>query len=77
MGLLKRLASTLLGNVVLFQLMFSLPLFLTLWLQNYAEWTGSWTIYALFLCLVGGVISGGVFWFVATRPLLKRRQSQR
>jgi hypothetical protein len=77
MGLLKRLASTFLGNVVIFQLMFSLPLFLALWLQNYADWTVAWTVYALFLSLVGGALSGGMFWCVATRPLLKRRQSQR
>jgi hypothetical protein len=74
MGLLKRLASSLWGNVVIFEVCASLPLFLVFLFTNYAQWTAVWTMYAAFLCAVGGVVSGALFWLVATRPLLQRRQ---
>jgi hypothetical protein len=74
MGLLKQLASSLWGNVVAFVLCVSLPCFLVLLSQNHAQWTAGWTIYAAFLSVVVGAVAGAIFWFVATRPLLQRRQ---
>jgi hypothetical protein len=75
MSLLKWFSSSLPGNVLGFEVAVSLPVFLVLLHQNYAQWTVGWTLYAAFLSLVMGALCGAVYWCVVTRPLLKRRHS--
>jgi hypothetical protein len=76
MGFLKWFSSTLRGNVLGFELFVALPAFLVLLSQNHTQWTAGWTAYAVLLSAAMGALCGVVYWYVVTRPLLKRRQNQ-
>jgi hypothetical protein len=54
-----------------------LPVFLVLWITNYSQWTVEWTLLVLVVSLVGGAVSGVIYWFVLTRQLVKYLETRR
>ena len=66
---------SLLGNIVLLELTFGLTIFVSFSFASYSngDFTLDDAIFYAFLGLIGGVITGVMFWFGLSRPLLDRR----
>jgi len=71
---LRQFVSSLLGHIVVFEIVWSLPLFLVFLVTNYSDWTVEWAIYSAFLCAVGGAVCGAFLWFVVTAPRIRRQK---
>jgi hypothetical protein len=71
--MIRRLVSSLLGHIVVFEIVWSLPLYLIFFVTN-SDWTVAWAIYAAFLCAAAGAACGAFLWFVVTAPRLRRRK---
>jgi hypothetical protein len=73
--LLKRASSSLLGNVVLVEVLFSAPLCLIFLSQSYAEktLTVSWTAWLIVVWAAMGAAAAVVFWYAVSLPLIKSR----
>jgi hypothetical protein len=72
---LKWAATTLLGHVVVVEVLFSLPLSLMYLYMNYTDGTLT-TGRAIWLILVGAVIgpvAAMFFWYTTSLPMIKRR----
>jgi hypothetical protein len=69
-------ASSLVGNIVLSALFFSLPLTVIGLILNYVEGslTWEWGGYVVFYCVLGGVAGGVILWFAITSPLITRKK---
>jgi predicted permease len=76
MNVLKRGNPTLLGHIVLFEVSFSLPLFLFFLFTRHSHGTltRDSAIYLAFLWAVGGAVVAVLFWFTFSLPLMKRRK---
>lgn len=68
----RRFVSSLLGHIVVFEIVCSLPLFLVFLVTNYSEWTVEWAIYSALVCAVAGAVAGAVFWTL-TSAFRKRK----
>lgn len=78
MNFLKKGNPTLLGHVVLFEVIFSLPLFLFFLSTRHARGTLTLDsgIYLAFIWAAGGAVVAVLFWFTFSLPLMKRRGTQ-
>ena len=76
MNFLKRGNPTLLGHVVLFEVIFSLPLFLFFLSTRHSQGTLTLdsAIYLAFIWAGGGAVMAVFFWFTFSLPLMKRRK---
>jgi hypothetical protein len=76
MNLLKRAASSLLGHIVFFQAVFSLPLFLFFLSENHSQGTLTVesAIYLAALWSAFGAVGAAFFWYTMSLPLIRRRQ---
>jgi hypothetical protein len=76
MNLLKRLSFSLPGNILLWEIAFSLPLFLTFLLKSNSEGTLTfgWAIHIARVSSLGGVFAAATFWYAVALPLIKGRQ---
>jgi hypothetical protein len=73
--LLKRASSSFLGNVALWEVLFSAPLFLTFFSRSYTDGTLSagWAAHLLLVSAGLGAVAATVFWFAVALPLIKSR----
>jgi hypothetical protein len=72
---LQRAIASLPGHIVLFEAVFSLPLFSYFLLHTYRQGTLSlsWALYLLLLWSILGAVGGAFFWYVISQPLTRRR----
>jgi predicted membrane protein len=67
---------TLPAHIVLFEVLFGLPLFLFFAVQSYGQ--GTFTLgralYLLLLWATGGAVVATVIWFTLSLPLIRRRR---
>ena len=75
MNLLKRASASLLGNVLLWEVIFSLPLLLIFsWRSNsQGTLTFEWAIRLVLVCAVMGALAAICFWYLVALPLIKGR----
>jgi hypothetical protein len=73
---LKWGSTTLTGHLVLFQLIFSVPMYLLALYVNYLQGslTLLWGFYTAFACAVIGSVFAVVFWFTISSGLIKKRE---
>jgi hypothetical protein len=66
---------SLLGNIVLVELIFGLSLFVAFCAKAYSddELDGSFLLLIAAACVIAGFAGGVLFWFGLTRPLLAQR----
>ena len=79
MNLLKRASSSLLGNIILWEVGFALPLFLAFVLKSNSEGTLTfeWTIHLAIVWSILGVLAATTFWYFVALPLKKGRDFDR
>lgn len=63
------------GNILLWEVGFSVPLFLTFLLKSSSEGTLTlgWAIHAAFVISIGGAVAAIIFWYGVALPLKKSR----
>jgi hypothetical protein len=68
--------SSLSHQLILFFIVFSVPMFILFVLLNYSEGTltWDWAVSIALYSLLGGIASGTVMWFTVTLPLIRRRR---
>jgi hypothetical protein len=76
---IKRASSSLGGNILLWELIFSLPLFLIFLWKNGSEGnlTFGWAIHIALACSVMGALAATFFWFFVALALSKSRDVDR
>src|SRR5260370_2433473 len=62
----ERFVSSLLGHIVVFEIVWSLPFYLFFLGKNYSHWTPGWAIYSAVMCAVTGAARAAVAWVVVT-----------
>ena len=69
-------SSSIAGHIVLWELVVSLPLLLSLGYEVYTEGdlTVHWAIWMTALCALAGLVLGLGFWSVVVRPLKNRKR---
>lgn len=62
------------GHIVLFELLFSIPILLIFLVLIYSEHglTVIWALYMVFLCGLAGGLIATLFWFTLSQPLIKK-----
>jgi peptidoglycan/LPS O-acetylase OafA/YrhL len=77
-GSLRWAASSLLGHVVGFALLYSVPLCVTFLGMTYNEGTLDVpsALWIVFVCGLTGIIVATLFWYIVSRPLVKRRKDR-
>jgi hypothetical protein len=70
---------SLIGNIALSELLFSLPLLIAFTFMSSRDGTLSLALfgYAIVICALGGVVFALIMWFMVARPLIKRRHLRR
>lgn len=73
-SLVKRAFRSLFGTIVMFQLLWTVPMVVIFWDSvNYVgEPTFAGVLYLLSLWVGGGLVFAVAFWFTVSRPLIKR-----
>jgi hypothetical protein len=79
MNFLKRASSSLGGHILLWEIVFSLPLFLMFLLKSNSEGTLTfeWAIHLAIVWSVLGVLAATTFWYLVSLPLKKGRDYDR
>jgi hypothetical protein len=79
MNFLKRATSSLLGNILLWEVVFSLPLFLIFLLKSNSQGTLSfgWAIHIALVSALVGALAATCFWYLVSMPLIKGRDFDR
>jgi uncharacterized membrane protein len=70
---------SLVGNIALSELLFSLPLLIAFTFMSSRDGTLTWDLfgYVIVICALGGAVFALFMWFMVARPLIKRRYRQR
>ena len=70
---------SLIGNVAVSELLFSLPLLVAFTFMSSRDGTLTLALfsYVVVICALGGVVFALPMWFMVARPLIKRRYRQR
>ena len=78
-SMLNRGYSSLLGNVILCELFFAVPMFVLFSWLNYSEdsLTPTWALWIALVCILLGALMALIFWYCLFLPLIKRRQSEK
>ncbi len=73
---LKKASSSLVGNILLSEVLFSIPLSVLGLILNSNQGTLSlvWGVWIISICAVGGVAMGVLLWFTIAKPLLDRQR---
>ncbi len=79
MNFLKRAGSSLLGNILLWELVLSMPLFLMFLLKSNSQGTLTlgWAIHIALVSSLAGALAATVFWYFVALPLIKGRSTDR
>jgi len=77
-GSLRLAASSLLGHVVGFALLYSVPPCVTFLAMSYNERTldAPSALWIVSVCGLTGIIVAMLFWYIVSRPLIKRRKDR-
>jgi hypothetical protein len=77
-NVLRWAASSLSGHVVMFAVMFSLPICATFLDLNYRDGTLSvaWALWIVSVSSLSGILVALLFWYTVSRPLLKGKKDQ-
>ena len=78
MALSRWASSSLLGHVVLFEVILSLPLAIVFFVLNYSQGTltVAWVFYMATIWAAFGALVAVLGWYIVSLPLIKLRQSQ-
>lgn len=73
---LKWASFSLVGHVVLFELLVSVPAFCVFLVLIYSEHelTAIWALYVAFFCSFAGGLIATLFWYTLSRPLIKTKK---
>jgi hypothetical protein len=67
---------SLLGHVVLFEVFFSIPMFIIGFDPGKDGPTLSWVLFSVALCVAGGLVAAILLWYTFSRPLIERQKQK-
>jgi len=77
-SLLGRMSHSLLGHIVLAELLFSAPLFIFFAYQHFEEGTltVAWAAYLAAVCVSFGAAGAALLWYAVSAPLIRARSAR-